>query len=130
MQVKRFLCLIMAAVMAVTFVSCGSSDEKEAVADYVKKSETGIITAFNSDGAGRYGNVLVKNEETKVVIECSFKDDAPEDVEEMLNDGFESTKGLLKGALTKMQEEEPAVTALIFRYLDKNGKVLAEKEVK
>ena len=114
--------------MVLAFAACGN--DGKAVEEYVKRSETGIITAFNSDGSGQYGDVSITNEGTKVVIECRFKEEAPEDAAENVEKGFESTDSLLKEAFSKMQEEEPAVSALVVRYLDENGEVLAEKEIK
>ena len=102
-------------------------DDAEAkVKAYVAKSADLVEQAYTNESM----SMKVIAEGTKIVYVCTLKTVEKADLDtskiEELLDGVEGT---LETLLESMKREEPSVSGIAYRYLDKNGDVIAEAEI-
>ncbi|MBE7053123.1 MAG: DUF4854 domain-containing protein [Ruminococcaceae bacterium] len=101
-------------------------DADEKVKAYVEKAASATEEMLSNDTM----TMKVKSEGTKVVYECTILTEVDDDKKAALEEYMDSVEDTMKSMLTQMQKEEPCVSAILYRYLDKNGDLIAEATIK
>ncbi len=133
-NVKRILCGMMAVMMIMCLVACGSDSEPKGSAEDIAKVEAfveregeGFVYGVESSSNGA-AEADMKADGTKVVIEISSANfnGATKQSAGQIADQMESASNMLK----LFQGEEPAISAVVIKLYDGNGKMLVSKTYK
>lgn len=129
-MMKKVVCGLLAVMMVVCIVGCGSPEDK--VAKYVE-SLSGQMESVNSSLAEMGAEVSVEAEGTAIIVNMSYDafdneyyDMVGDDGAEQLLDAFMESSNLLEVC----QQGEEAVTAVILKIYSSEGDFITEKEYK
>ena len=136
---KKFLALLMAALMIVSvcaLVSCGGKEKKEALSNKITTPTNPAVEEYvnaNKDGVemdDEEMSMKVYAKGNSVVFDCVLKTVKSSDVTDEIKEFADEMISEFDSLVELMQSECPEVESIIINYYDADGGVILSKELK